>query len=78
MYRTWNVARRICILAITDFRTEGKGVAQVGGQMRELGHLQYLHGAQINNEPVQLGFVTFGKTVLKIVVRSNIPLPVAP
>ena len=78
MYRAWNVARRICILAITGLETKGRGVAQVGKQMRELGHLQYLHGRQLNSEPVQLGFVSFGKTVLKIVVKSNIPLPVAP
>ena len=45
---------------------------------RTMWGLQKLNIAQLNNEPVQLGFVSFGKTVLKIVVKSNIPLPVAP
>ena len=47
-------------------------------QVNQLHKLTYLHGRQLNKEPVQLGFVSFGKTVLKIVVKSNIPLPVAP
>jgi hypothetical protein len=29
-------------------------------------------------DPLLRGFISFGKTVLKIVVKSNIPLPVAP
>ena len=80
MYRTWYVANWICTIVRRNtsvLLTKGYNIIDLP-VMRELGHLQYLHGAQINNEPVQLGFVSFGKTVLKIVVKSNIPLPVAP
>ena len=78
------VAKMLCTITTsmksTDFLKKGttKGYNSIDWRVVQLHKLTYLHGAQLKNEPVQLGFVSFGKTVLKIVVKSNIPLPVAP
>ena len=85
MNKTVFVARNLCgitrKLNVADFMKKGitKGYNTIDWSiMNHIRDLGKLHIAQLNNEPVQLGFVTFGKTVLKIVVKSNIPLPVAP
>ena len=85
MNKTVIVARNLCgitrKLNVADFMKKGitKGYNTIDWSiMNHIRDLGKLHIAQLNNEPVQLGFVTFGKTVLKIVVKSNIPLPVAP
>jgi hypothetical protein len=78
------IGKQLCTITTsmksTDFLKKGttKGYNSIDWRVVQLHKLTYLHGAQLKNEPVQLGFVSFGKTVLKIVVKSNIPLPVAP